>query len=368
MQCAACGRWLNTVSGSHLTARHGLTVAQYRQRYGLQLRRVLEAPQRRAQRSASTRQRMEREPRLKALVDRAVGRAKSGELATAYRDAMTAGSRRSAQRAERREQLVSRAQEGSRRSAQRSRDQRDARAADLGFLDVASYLRDRHGRGWSVFKMAAELGSSRQSVTALLAELDLPGPLDRQHPIEQAALGRVGHATLFQFLAAQPADVGPKQLAAALGHSVPWLKVRAERDGLADRLQPAPTALQRITATAHQAGFDDAGQYLAHRYADGATTSELKQETGLHSQQLAALLTAAGVQRRTDPAYVERQTLDGIGYRGSLVDYAATRTSTGWTVQRMSAELGRSDVWLARRLRAHGAGYLIGPPGQRRTR
>lgn len=25
VQCAACGRWLNTVSGSHLVAAHGLT-------------------------------------------------------------------------------------------------------------------------------------------------------------------------------------------------------------------------------------------------------------------------------------------------------------------------------------------------------
>ena len=26
VQCAMCGRWLNTVSGSHLTKRHGITV------------------------------------------------------------------------------------------------------------------------------------------------------------------------------------------------------------------------------------------------------------------------------------------------------------------------------------------------------
>jgi predicted transcriptional regulator len=68
VQCAACGRWLGTVSGSHLVAAHGLSVHLYRERYGLGLRTVLEAPARRAQRSASTYQRIEKEPALAELV------------------------------------------------------------------------------------------------------------------------------------------------------------------------------------------------------------------------------------------------------------------------------------------------------------
>ena len=47
VQCARCGGWLNTISGSHLTTQHGLTVVQYREIYGLGLRTVLESPDRR---------------------------------------------------------------------------------------------------------------------------------------------------------------------------------------------------------------------------------------------------------------------------------------------------------------------------------
>src|SRR6188472_4080873 len=69
VQCADCGRWLNTVSGSHLTARHGLTAARYRELYGLGLRTVLEAPARRAQRRAATFERMRKEPMLRAMLE-----------------------------------------------------------------------------------------------------------------------------------------------------------------------------------------------------------------------------------------------------------------------------------------------------------
>ena len=115
------------------------------------------------------------------------------------------------------------------------------------------------------------------------------------------------------------------------------------------------------------AGFPDLPGYLRHRYEhDKVGSRELHTETGITPHRIAALLTQAGVRRRTDPAYFEQQALAHAGWTGTLADYATNRTTAGWTIQRMSRELGRSDTWLARRLRAHGLGSLIQPPGRRK--
>lgn len=128
-----------------------------------------------------------------------------------------------------------------------------------------------------------------------------------------------------------------------------------------------PTAEERATTTATEAGFPDLPSYLRHRYeTDGLSTLDIKEQTGLRPVRIAALLTQAGVQRRTDPAHIERQALLHAGWEGTLAGYATSRVAAGWTVQRMSWDLGRSDVWVARRLRAHGLEHLIGPPGRRK--
>jgi hypothetical protein len=61
--------------------RHGLTVEQYQENFGLGLR-VLESADRRAQRSASTYERMENEPKLRALLDRTVAETRTGAFIT----------------------------------------------------------------------------------------------------------------------------------------------------------------------------------------------------------------------------------------------------------------------------------------------
>ena len=276
--------------------------------------------------------------------------------------------RRSNQRPERRRQLRERGIRGNEASQRAAQQRTDNRVTEMGFADLGEYLTARHGAGWPTVKISREIGCARGAIADWLAQLALPGPLEPAHPIEVAALARVGQSTLGAFLGAHPAGTSPTMLAEALGHSVAWLRIRARRDGMEDRLSVPPTAEQRATELARDAGFADLPGYLRHRYeTDGLSTRDIKEQTGLRSVQIAALLTEAGVERRTDPEHIERQALRHAGWEGgTLADYATSRVAAGWTVQRMSRELGRSDVWVARRLREHGLDHLIGPPGRRK--
>lgn len=132
VQCAACGRWLRALGGAHLSAAHGLTAETYRERYGLLLRRALEAPDRRAQRSASTRARVEREPRLREMLERGAAAARSGELAARTRGTMGERGRRSAQRLERQQLLANNSRRGVEAVQAASDERLVVRARELG--------------------------------------------------------------------------------------------------------------------------------------------------------------------------------------------------------------------------------------------
>jgi len=363
VQCAACGRWLRALGGAHLSAAHGLTAETYRERYGLLLRRALEAPDRRAQRSASTRARVEREPRLREMLERGAAAARSGELAARTRGTMGERGRRSAQRQERQQLLADNSRRGV-AAVQAASDQRLVlRARELGFASLEGYLRDRHAAGWSVLRTSAELAVAREKTARLLAALGLPGMLDREHPAEVAALRRVGAPDLAAFLRAQhAAGVPVATMARVLGHSAQWLALRARRDGLAELLVPGLTAEQRAAVSARQAGFADAAGWLAHRRASGEPSRTLQAQTGLSPQRLARLLRDGGIASPT--ALYQQRVLARVGFT-DLASYAHERVEQGWTVLRMSQELVVGDTWLARRLRAHDLGHLIGPKGRK---
>ncbi len=363
VQCAACGRWLRALGGAHLIAAHGLTAETYRERYGLVLRRALEAPDRRARRSASTRARVKREPRLREMLERGAAAARSGELAARTRGTMGERGRRSAQRLERQQLLADNSRRGV-AAVQAASDQRLVlRARELGFTSLEGYLRDRHAAGWSVLQTSAELAVAREKTARLLAALGLPGMLDREHPAELAALRGVGAPNLAAFLRAQhAAGVPVAATARALGHSPPWLALRARRDGLAELLVPGLTAEQRAAASARQAGFADAASWLAHRRASGEPSRTLQAQTGLSPQRLARLLRDGGIASPT--ALYQQRVLARVGFT-DLASYAHERVEQGWTVLRMSQELVVGDTWLARRLRAHDLGHLIGPKGRK---
>jgi len=363
VQCAACGRWLRALGGAHLIAAHGLTAETYRERYGLVLRRALEAPDRRAQRSASTRARVEREPRLREMLERGAAAARSGELAARTRGTMGERGRRSAQRLERQQLLADSSRRGVAAVQAASDERLVLRARELGFAGLEGYLRDRHAAGWSVLRTSAELAVAREKTARLLAALGLPGMLDREHPTELAALRGVGAPDLAAFLRAQhAAGVSVAAMARALGHSAQWLGLRARRDGLAELLVPGLTAEQRAAASARQAGFADAAGWLAHRRASGEPSRTLQAQTGLSPQRLARLLRDGGIASPT--ALYQQRVLARVGFT-DLASYAHERVEQGWTVLRMSQELGVGDTWLARRLRAHDLGHLIGPKGRK---
>jgi len=362
VQCAACGRWLRALGGAHLSAAHGLTAETYRERYGLLLRRALEAPDRRAQRSASTRARVEREPRLREMLERGAAAARSGELAARTRGMMGERGRRSAQRLERQQLLADNSRRGVEAVQAASDERLVVRARELGFAGLEGYLRDRHAAGWSVVRTSAELAVAREKTARLLAALGLPGMLDREHPAELAALRRVGAPDLAAILRAQhAAGVPVATIARALGHSPQWLALRARRDGLAELLVPGLTAERRAAASAWEAGFADAAGWLAHRRASGEPSRTLQAETGLSPQRLARLLRDGGIASPT--ALYQQRVLARVGFT-DLASYAHERVEQGWTVLRMSQELVVGDTWLARQHRAHDLGHLIGPKGR----
>ena len=360
VQCAACGRWLRTVGGSHLHAAHGLTAESYRERFGLLLRRALEAPDRRAARGASTRERVAREPRLAAMLERGAAAARSGELAAGNRGKLGERSRRSAERPERQQLLALSSRRGAQANQAAADERLAVRARALGFAGLPDYLRARHAAGWSVSRTSADLEVAREKVARLLAELGLPGMLDPAHPVEVAALRRVDASDLETYLHRQHDAGAPVAVSArALGHSTTWLMIRARRNGLERLVAAGPTAEQRATAAARQAGFSDAASWLVHRRSRGEGSRALQTDTGLSPQRLAQLLRAGGVASPT--VAHERRVLAGAGFE-DLPAY--TRARAGWTVLRMSRELGVSDLWLARQLRAHDLGHLIGPKGR----
>lgn len=356
-----CGR----VGGSHLKAAHSLSVEAYRHRYGLVLRRALEAPQRRAARGVSTRERIDREPQLRAMLEQGEAAARSGRLTASNRGRQSEQARLSAQRPERRRLL----EDNTARAAKANRAAADERLArrtqELGFEDVPGYLRTRHGDGWSVARLSAELQVARERVTQLLGELGLPRVMDKDHPVEVAALRRVDAPDLGAFLRRQHASgVALAVSAHRLGHSPAWLLLRARRDGLEHLVAAAPTVEQRAGVAARQAGFTDAAAWLAHRRVHrGESSRALQTDTGLNGQQVARLLQAGGVGSPT-AAHLQH-ALTTVGW-SDLNAY--TQERGGWTVVAMSRELGVGDTFLAQQLRAHDLGHLIRPAGRNSRR
>jgi len=297
------------------------------------------------------------------MLERGAAAARSGELAARTRGTMGERGRRSAQRLERQQLLAHNSRRGVQAVQAASDERLVVRARELGFAGLEAYLRDRHAAGWPVVRTSAELAVAREKTARLLAALGLPGMLDREHPAELAALRRVGAPDLAAFLRAQhAAGVPVTTIARALGHSRQWLALRARRDGLAELLVPGLTAEQRAAASAWEARFADAAGWLAHRRARGEPSRTLQAQTGLSPQRLARLLRDGGIASPT--ALYQQRVLARVGFT-DLASYAHERVEQGWTVLRMSQELVVGDTWLARRLRAHDLGHLIGPKGRK---
>lgn len=146
--CHACGELLSHIADDHVR-RHGLSVAQYKHRFGLAPRASLVAP-------------------AAAAVKADLGRVKYWSNA-GVKDGLTAGRAHTASAAE---------------------ATRRERVLQLGFADLTDYMRDRYdGQGWGLNRIARELGTSHRVVRGLLeaAGIRVRAPAIRARPDEQAA-------------------------------------------------------------------------------------------------------------------------------------------------------------------------------------
>jgi len=126
---------------------------------------------------------------------------------------------------------------------------------------------------------------------------------------ERQTLSRAGFDRFATYLTARhAAGVTVTAVAAELGHTAAWVRIRARRDGLTALTRPPPQALSRARQRAVDHGFASLEDYVGHRYGvDGVTARQLKAELGLRPEQVARLLDACGVERRDDPDVAERR-------------------------------------------------------------
>src|SRR5688500_1445886 len=80
VQCHLCGRWFRALAPSHLSRAHGLTADDYRMLVGLLPRHALWAPDLIDSHAHRLRERLAREPALRAALAHGVELARRGEL------------------------------------------------------------------------------------------------------------------------------------------------------------------------------------------------------------------------------------------------------------------------------------------------
>jgi hypothetical protein len=178
VQCHLCGGWYRALAPTHLSRAHGLTADEYRELVGLRRRHALWAPDLIEAHSARLRARVAAEPRLRAAMAKGRALAQRGELQRQARS-------RLAERPmslERERQLVeSGARLGNGRAAAFRRD-RERRAVELGFTDVAAYYERRYGdERRRLDEIAAELRSAESAVRGDLQRLGFGPDRTRSH-------------------------------------------------------------------------------------------------------------------------------------------------------------------------------------------
>lgn len=167
--CHACGEPLASISAQHL-ARHGLTQASYRARFGLNRKQSLVAPQLAQARRVEGRRRWASNEALREGL--AVGQemARDGRLNELGVAAQPAGSRSAQGR-------FSASQGGASPALRADRERRSveararwaASAAGLGFASLAAYIADRRAAGASTHRVRTELGCGGSAAQRLLA-------------------------------------------------------------------------------------------------------------------------------------------------------------------------------------------------------
>lgn len=170
--CHACGDALEAVTRHHVR-RHGLDLDGYRERFGLNRKQSLIAPTLQDVRRAEGLRRWQTNARVRDGLAVGQAMAKSGELHDIGVAAQPAGSRRRQGR-----HSASREGAGPALAAHRAdradaaRKRWDARAKELGFTSLETYLADRRAGGATPNRVRTELRLGGTTAAKLLAQDD----------------------------------------------------------------------------------------------------------------------------------------------------------------------------------------------------
>ena len=237
VQCHLCGCWFRQLHHAHL-GRHGYTVDEYRETFGLRARHPLQAPDLSELRSRTMSRLLQTDERVRAGVQVGLEMARSGRLYALRVEADV--SRASRLEAVRVRQATARAM-GEVRS-RRLAAEREQRAQELGHPGLHAYLEAAHAIARRpLAEIARELGVSVGTVARDLDRLGIP-----RIPLHEArAKGRQR-----------------------------WASAHAER------------RMRRL----RELGFETIEGYVGERRRSGITQEAMAAELGVHVRTLRRLL------------------------------------------------------------------------------
>jgi hypothetical protein len=169
LRCHMCGRWWKALN-VHAPNHHGLSADEYRRLAGLKRTEPLTAPCVAAARAAALRRRMKMDQRIAEGMAKGIQLARAGVLVERRLEVQ----RREGVPLARRRQLGDQAREKGDARRARFRQQREARARDLGYPSLGEYLRRRQADGALLEDLQRELGASYAVVRSDLARAGLP--------------------------------------------------------------------------------------------------------------------------------------------------------------------------------------------------
>ena len=226
--CHLCGRWFRAL-GSHVRV-HGYTAASYRAAMGLYTTRPLTAPDFSAAIAERQRSAYQRHVDFRRRLEAGHELARRGQLTwLAVRRASSTPPSPQLRTGRLEHLALGRASAAARRE-QRLRETLD----QLGFPDLATYLRQAYAAGDSLATLARATGLGRERLRAALSEAGVevrkPGtntPTGRQSRADAAAAHRVGTDDLRGWLAMRrEAGASLSELGVAVGHSYHWVRRR----------------------------------------------------------------------------------------------------------------------------------------------
>jgi hypothetical protein len=323
--CGLCGRWYRSLP-SHLRHKHDWAADEYREAFGLNVQRPLDAPGTTERRSRAFKRRLDADPRLRAGMRIGLALAQTGVL-------NELGRRADAQRGRALERRRRTQQQGRRVSAARIarfREHRERRARELGFADVDALVRQRYVvDGASVAEIADALGCAAITLIDEMERLGIP----RRPEDERLALGRAvlaeRRAEAARALEARVGELGFPDVRAYLSD-----RIRARRWRQVDVAAELGVHISRIRKLMRQHGV---------RSARGAAPADQLDPDGYQRRRLSVAQHALAARRRARDDEIARR----LGFADIAAWYAARRAA-GATNREMMEEAQMGEKWLRR--------------------